>query len=298
MWMLGGIFSSFFFFKILSHNLIRKMSENAMPLYTSDIVYIVYFGCTFKMYLFRKNWQRLKKGRWALARVSNVYRVFEFQISNKFLLYAFRFFQANFIVQNNLGGAFVWSVEMDDFNNKCGQGRYPLITKIDQILQPWAWQPTQRPTILPVTTPANPYTTPTTPRWPPVTTPAHKCKFQTLNNFAVIENLANASFHILVHFNLPSVFKKQKTTGAFKKKKKKKKKRRSNCDPTSSSVSCCTYFGVFFLCAVNPLLIRFRPKFAADYFFFNKKHSVGRKLFWQAKQCKPHNQIGLSQYRI
>lgn len=70
-------------------------------------------------------------------------------------------YKANFIVQNNLGGAFVWSVEMDDFNNKCGQGRYPLITKIDQILQPWSVQPTQQPTYLPATT--------IQPTWPPVT---------------------------------------------------------------------------------------------------------------------------------
>ncbi|XP_036356980.1 chitotriosidase-1 [Octopus sinensis] len=66
-------------------------------------------------------------------------------------------YKANYIVNNNLGGAFLWSVEMDDFNNVCGYGRYPLIMKIDEILKPWQWTPTVRPTLGPVTT-ANPVT--------------------------------------------------------------------------------------------------------------------------------------------
>ncbi|CAG5126323.1 unnamed protein product [Candidula unifasciata] len=42
--------------------------------------------------------------------------------------------KANNIKSRGLAGAFVWSVEMDDFRGTCGQGYYPLLTTIRDIL--------------------------------------------------------------------------------------------------------------------------------------------------------------------
>ncbi|XP_067664594.1 chitinase-3-like protein 2 [Haliotis asinina] len=45
--------------------------------------------------------------------------------------------KANWLKSQNLGGAFIWSVEMDDFSGQgCGLGRYPLLTKISEIIRP------------------------------------------------------------------------------------------------------------------------------------------------------------------
>ena len=34
----------------------------------------------------------------------------------------------DYIIKNNLGGAMWWSIDTEDFSNKCGQGRFPLVT--------------------------------------------------------------------------------------------------------------------------------------------------------------------------
>lgn len=38
----------------------------------------------------------------------------------------------------DLGGAFIWSVEMDDFSGYCGNGKYPLLSKINEVIRPHA----------------------------------------------------------------------------------------------------------------------------------------------------------------
>ncbi|XP_055871922.1 chitotriosidase-1-like [Biomphalaria glabrata] len=42
--------------------------------------------------------------------------------------------KSNNILKRNLAGAFVWSIEMDDFNGVCGDGPYPLLSTITNIL--------------------------------------------------------------------------------------------------------------------------------------------------------------------
>ena len=40
-------------------------------------------------------------------------------------------------MDNDLGGAFIWSVEMDDFAGKCGKGKYPLLSTVKNIIRPY-----------------------------------------------------------------------------------------------------------------------------------------------------------------
>ncbi|XP_036361230.1 chitinase-3-like protein 1 isoform X1 [Octopus sinensis] len=42
--------------------------------------------------------------------------------------------KAQNIINKGLAGAFIWSLEMDDFTGSCGQGRFPLTNKISNIL--------------------------------------------------------------------------------------------------------------------------------------------------------------------
>lgn len=42
-------------------------------------------------------------------------------------------FKANYINEQNLGGAMVWSIETDDFRNLCQMGHYPLLRQINGI---------------------------------------------------------------------------------------------------------------------------------------------------------------------
>jgi hypothetical protein len=42
-----------------------------------------------------------------------------------------------FIKENNLSGAFLWSVDLDDFTGEwCEQGRFPLASAIKSFLKP------------------------------------------------------------------------------------------------------------------------------------------------------------------
>lgn len=43
--------------------------------------------------------------------------------------------KANYIKQNNLAGAMIWTLDMDDFRGQfCCQGKYPLIKTIKAVL--------------------------------------------------------------------------------------------------------------------------------------------------------------------
>eukprot|EP00745_Piridium_sociabile_P022331 TRINITY_DN34791_c0_g1_i1.p1 TRINITY_DN34791_c0_g1~~TRINITY_DN34791_c0_g1_i1.p1 ORF type:complete len:144 (+),score=11.10 TRINITY_DN34791_c0_g1_i1:488-919(+) len=44
-------------------------------------------------------------------------------------------FQAQYILDRGLGGAMFWTLDFDDFgSNVCGQGAYPLIGQIEEVL--------------------------------------------------------------------------------------------------------------------------------------------------------------------
>lgn len=45
------------------------------------------------------------------------------------------YFQSEYIVKHDLGGAMVWTIDLDDFNNMCCKGAYPLLTKVNEVFR-------------------------------------------------------------------------------------------------------------------------------------------------------------------
>ncbi|XP_050423223.1 probable chitinase 10 [Adelges cooleyi] len=43
--------------------------------------------------------------------------------------------KSEYIVKQNLGGAMVWTIDLDDFSNRCCRGAYPLLTKVNEVFQ-------------------------------------------------------------------------------------------------------------------------------------------------------------------
>ncbi|XP_050540568.1 probable chitinase 10 isoform X2 [Daktulosphaira vitifoliae] len=41
--------------------------------------------------------------------------------------------KSEYILKENLGGAMVWTIDLDDFNNRCCKGAYPLLTKVNEV---------------------------------------------------------------------------------------------------------------------------------------------------------------------
>jgi chitinase len=44
------------------------------------------------------------------------------------------FNQAQYVKDNGLGGAMIWSVETDDFLGVCGDEKFPLLVAINSVL--------------------------------------------------------------------------------------------------------------------------------------------------------------------
>ena len=44
--------------------------------------------------------------------------------------------KSEYIRSMGLGGGMVWALDLDDFNNRCGQGRHPLMSAIKSVLGP------------------------------------------------------------------------------------------------------------------------------------------------------------------
>ncbi|XP_035512667.1 acidic mammalian chitinase-like [Morone saxatilis] len=80
--------------------------------------------------------------------------------------------KANYLKENRFGGAFIWALDMDDFNGQfCGQGNYSLISYLRSLvasdLPPL---PTTETIVNPVTPPTKKDPPPTTPHSRPTTT--------------------------------------------------------------------------------------------------------------------------------
>ncbi|XP_025423968.1 probable chitinase 10 isoform X2 [Sipha flava] len=43
--------------------------------------------------------------------------------------------KSEYIVKQELGGAMVWTIDLDDFNNMCCKGSYPLLTKVNEVFK-------------------------------------------------------------------------------------------------------------------------------------------------------------------
>ena len=44
--------------------------------------------------------------------------------------------KAEYVRELGLGGGMVWALDLDDFNNQCGQGKHPLMNTIKAVLGP------------------------------------------------------------------------------------------------------------------------------------------------------------------
>lgn len=42
--------------------------------------------------------------------------------------------KSEYIRRMDLGGGMIWALDLDDFKNKCGGGRHPLLTTIRNVL--------------------------------------------------------------------------------------------------------------------------------------------------------------------
>ncbi|CAI9715520.1 acidic mammalian chitinase-like [Octopus vulgaris] len=59
--------------------------------------------------------------------------------------------KSRYIIEKGLLGAMFWALDEDDFSNKCGNGKYPLLTTINNVLKGGV-PPITHPTYQPITT--------------------------------------------------------------------------------------------------------------------------------------------------
>lgn len=45
-------------------------------------------------------------------------------------------YKSEYVRKLGLGGGMVWALDLDDFNNRCGEGKHPLLSTIRDVLQP------------------------------------------------------------------------------------------------------------------------------------------------------------------
>ena len=43
--------------------------------------------------------------------------------------------KAEYIIDNDFGGAMIWALDLDDFNNICGCGKYPLLKTVSHVVR-------------------------------------------------------------------------------------------------------------------------------------------------------------------
>lgn len=53
--------------------------------------------------------------------------------------------KAEYAKREGLGGVMVWSIEQDDVHNACGDGKYPLMTAINDGLRPDSYREYRTP---------------------------------------------------------------------------------------------------------------------------------------------------------
>lgn len=45
-------------------------------------------------------------------------------------------YKSEYVRKMGLGGGMVWALDLDDFNNRCGEGKHPLLNQIKDVLKP------------------------------------------------------------------------------------------------------------------------------------------------------------------
>ena len=41
-----------------------------------------------------------------------------------------------YVIDNGFGGAMVWALDLDDYRDVCGEGHYPLLNTIKEVMAP------------------------------------------------------------------------------------------------------------------------------------------------------------------
>jgi hypothetical protein len=80
-------------------------------------------------------------------------------------------YKVRYAIANGLAGGMIWSLDTDDFKNRCGKGAYPILNKIKDTLANGSPLPIPPESGDPPTLPPTAAPTPTPPNTPPATPP-------------------------------------------------------------------------------------------------------------------------------